>query len=127
MCVVGIIAGFGALLITAKTIAQFLTTPELVTDYENPEGYTVRSGVVESFVGEAQLHLHIKCIYLPILHQCVVCMYVIVVEIRGVCSVADPGWCLGCLGTTQEQRRVGGACWVNTSLASQTFSPRESG
>ena len=36
--------------------------------------------------------------------------------------MADPGWCLGCLGTTQEYRRVGSARWVNATLSSETRS-----
>ena len=32
-------------------------------------------------------------------------------------TVADPGWCLGFLGTTQKRSRMGGACWVDASLA----------
>ena len=42
MCVVGAITGFGVLLIVGKTIAQAMTSTQLVTDYENREGVTVR-------------------------------------------------------------------------------------
>ena len=41
MCVVGAITGFGVLLVVGKTIAQAMTSPQLVTDYENREGVTV--------------------------------------------------------------------------------------
>ena len=41
LCVVAIIAGVGALLILAKTIAQAVIGPELVTDDENRHGTTV--------------------------------------------------------------------------------------
>ena len=41
MFIVGIITGVGVLLILAKTIAQALTSPQLVDDRENPQGMTV--------------------------------------------------------------------------------------
>ena len=41
LCIVGGICCMGVLLILAKTIAQALTTPELVTDSEEPLGTTV--------------------------------------------------------------------------------------
>ncbi|CAI8046144.1 Gamma-aminobutyric acid type B receptor subunit 2 [Geodia barretti] len=40
MCVVGTITGFGVLLIVAKTIAQALTSPQLVDDSEHSPGLT---------------------------------------------------------------------------------------
>ena len=41
LCIVGGICCMGVLLILAKTIAQALTTPELVTDSEEPLGTKV--------------------------------------------------------------------------------------
>ena len=43
MCVVGIITGFGVLLILVKTVAQALTSPQLVDDREYAPGLTVSS------------------------------------------------------------------------------------
>ena len=45
MCVVGTITGFGVLLIVAKTIAQALTSPQLVDDSEHSPGLTVSSTI----------------------------------------------------------------------------------
>ena len=42
LCIVGVICCVGVLLILAKTIAQAITTPELVSDSEHPTGTTVR-------------------------------------------------------------------------------------
>ena len=41
MCVVCGVTGVGVLFILARSIAQGLTEPELVTNTENPEGKTV--------------------------------------------------------------------------------------
>ena len=41
MCIVTAICGVGVLLILARSIAQALTDPQLVTNTENPEGKTV--------------------------------------------------------------------------------------
>ena len=41
MCVVCAVTGIGILLILARTVAQALTDPTLVTNRENPEGATV--------------------------------------------------------------------------------------
>ena len=41
MCVVCGVTGVGLLLILARTVAQALTDPDLVTNRENPEGTTV--------------------------------------------------------------------------------------
>ena len=46
MCVVGTITGFGVLLIVAKTIAQALTSPQLVDDREHSPGLTVSSSTL---------------------------------------------------------------------------------
>ncbi|CAI8045251.1 Gamma-aminobutyric acid type B receptor subunit 2 [Geodia barretti] len=48
MCVVGTITGFGVLLIVAKTIAQALTSPQLVDDSEHSPGLT-SSSVLEEY------------------------------------------------------------------------------
>ena len=41
MCVVISVTGIGVLLILARSVAQALTDPYLVTNKENPEGATV--------------------------------------------------------------------------------------
>ena len=43
MCVVFSVTGVGVLLILARSVAQALTDPDLVTNKENPEGPTVSS------------------------------------------------------------------------------------
>jgi gamma-aminobutyric acid type B receptor len=48
MCVVGIITGFGVLLILVKTVAQALTSPQLVDDREYAPGLT-SSSVLEEY------------------------------------------------------------------------------
>ena len=45
VCVVCGVTGVGLLLILARTVAQTLTDPDLVTNRENPEGTTVSIAV----------------------------------------------------------------------------------
>ena len=45
VCVVCGVTGVGLLIILARTVAQALTDPDLVTNRENPEGTTVSIAV----------------------------------------------------------------------------------
>ena len=67
MCVVGAITGFGVLLIVAKTIAQAMTSPRLVTDFENPEGVTVISPMY-SLHHNVNMHMYQKVYLVPFHH-----------------------------------------------------------
>ena len=42
-----------------------------------------------------------------------------------VCACVCKGGCLGCLGTTQERRRVGGAHWANAGNVRAHLIPEE--
>ena len=59
MCIVGVICGVGVLLLLARSVAQATTDPQLVTNKENPEGFTVcHFPYCERLIPCVKQHLH---------------------------------------------------------------------